>query len=60
MQTKEMFTVNEAMQELGVQYTTVLRYIRIGKLRAEKTTKGNGYVKWLIPKSEIEKLKGEK
>lgn len=60
MQEVKMFTVNEAMQELGVQYTTILRYIRIGKLQAVKTTKGNGYVKWLIPESEIERVKTEK
>ncbi len=48
-------SVGEARKVLGVSYITVWRWIREGRIRAVRGPSG----RWLIPWSEIERLKGK-
>jgi hypothetical protein len=49
----QTFTATDFSQEIGVHLTTVLRWIRSGKLHAEK----NASNQWEIPAGEVDRIK---
>jgi putative resolvase len=52
--SERLVTVSEARRMLGVSYITLWRWIREGRIRAVRGPSG----RWLIPWSEIERLRG--
>ena len=54
MSDERYVTATEARKILGVSYITLWRWIRDGRIRAVRAPSG----RWLIPWSEIERLKG--
>ncbi len=53
---EEFLSPHDACRILGISYITLLRWIRGGRVKAVRSPSG----RYLIPRGEIEKLKGEK
>lgn len=53
---EKMYTTGEVARLLGVDYVTVARWARDGKIKAVRTPGGH----WRIPESEVKRLLGEK
>jgi len=54
--TERLLPPREACKRLGISFITLKRWIYSGKIRAVKTPSG----RWMIPKSEIERIIGGK
>ena len=51
------YSINQAAKMIGIKARTIREWIRIGRLYAIKLT---GSRKWLIPESEIDRIREER